>query len=201
MGTILVHSNFWNSVVVQYLRLACPKDVRFRETPAIAADLVFTFSGNVACSVLYPDNLNEHGITRLSNIATNFLTSIVVICLSAEESQAYGDFLARVPSKISVVVCLPHEQFPKVAANFIWETASRAKINKRKIEKQLEDFRRAAMDPDLQATRILDSLIVNVAERANLSKKMNNETGTIRKTLTQGIPELFAKDFYIETVD
>jgi hypothetical protein len=201
MGTILVHSNFWNSIVIQYLRLLCPKDVRFRETPAIAADLVFTFSGNVAISVLYPDNLNDHGLEKITNTAANFATSIVIICLSTEEAQVYGGFLAQVPSKVSALVCLPHDQFPKAAALFIWDSASQVKANKRKIEKQVEEYRRIAMDPDVQSTRFFDSLIVNVTERANLSKKMNNQTGTIRKTLTQGIPELFAKDFYIESTD
>jgi hypothetical protein len=87
----------------------------------------------------------------------------------------------------------------KAAGHFIWELASKVKVVRHNIERLVEERRRNFMDPDVQAGRVIDELLVGDAEkRAALKAMLNTQTGSIRKTLTEGIPELFAKDFYIE---
>jgi hypothetical protein len=181
------------------LRVFCPKEVRFRESPNVQADLLFPFCGSSAFTILYPDHLNERGSEDIEAMSKAYSNSTLVVCISVEESEVYSNFLAMVPTQIAAVVCLPPEGFAKAAARFIWETASKVKVVRSNIERLVEERRRLFMDPDVQAGRIIDELLVGDAEkRAALKTLLNTQTGTIRRTLTEGIPELFTKDFYIE---
>jgi hypothetical protein len=199
MSSLVVRASFWNSPVVQHLRACCPRDVRFRDSPDVQVDLLFPFCGSSAFQILYPDHLNERGIADAERIARIYPNTTLVICLAADESRLYADFLAMVPAQTAAVACLPPDGFAKAAARFIWDTASRAKAVRANIARLVEERRRLAMDPDVQAGRIIDELLVGDADkRASLKTMLATQTGTIRRTLTGGVPELFAKDFYIE---
>jgi hypothetical protein len=202
MSSLVVRPSFWNSPVVQHLRSHCPKEVRFRQSENVRADLLFPFCASSAFTILYPDKLNESGITEIESMVKVYSNSTLVICLSQEESNVYANFLSIIPTQVAAVVCFPPDSFAQTAAKFIWETASKAKVVRNNIERLVEERRRLSMDPDVQAGRIIDELLVGDSERrAALKTLLNTQTGTIRKTLTEGIPELFAKDFYIETQD
>jgi hypothetical protein len=173
--------------------------VRFRDSPNVQADLLFPFCGSSAFQILYPDHLNERGLADVEAMFKIYSNSTLVICISSDESRLYADFLATIPTQVAAVVCLPPDGFAKSAAQFIWETASKVKIVRANIERLVEERRRLSMDPDVQAGGIIDELLVGDADkRTSLKAMLNTQTGTIRKTLTEGIPELFAKDFYIE---
>jgi hypothetical protein len=198
MTSVIVRNTFWHSSVVQHLRALCPKDVRFRESTNVQADLMFPFSGSLAFTILYPDHLNDRGAREIELLTKAYSKSTLVLCISPDESDLYSDFLARIPSKVSAVVCFPHENFAKTAAKFIFQAAANAKETQRKIEKLVEERRRLYMNPDVQAPRIIDGLVRNEATRTALKAMLNTEAGTIRKTLVKGVPELFERDFYIE---
>jgi ribosome-binding factor A len=57
------------------------------------------------------------------------------------------------------------------------------------------------MNPDIQSIRIFRELIPEEHQRAETLRLLNTRTGTIRKTLTDGIPEVLARDFYIQPAE
>jgi hypothetical protein len=201
MTSVIVRNTFWHNPLVQHLRSLCPNDVRFRESANVQADLLFPFSGSLAFTILYADNLNERGARETELLATAYSRSTLVLCISPDESDLYSDFLARIPPKVSAVVCFPHENFAKTAAKFIFGVAANAKETHRRIEKLIEERRRLFMNPDVQGPRIIDGLVGADETRAALKAMLNTDTGTIRRTLVKGVPELFERDFYIEAGD
>jgi uncharacterized membrane protein len=149
---------------------------------------------------LSPDRLNERGSADIEAMVKVYSNATLIICLSSEESDLYSNFLTMIPTQVAAVVCLPHDGFANNAAKVIWEIASKAKIIRTNLERLVEERRRHCMDPDIQAGRIIDELLVGDSDkRVTLKTMLHTQTGTIRKTLTEGIPELFAKDFYIES--
>lgn len=198
MRAVVVKQTFWLSPVVQHLKLLSQRDVTFRQSLNVYADVVFPFSGAVSFCVLYPDKLNESGVKEIEEVVKHHQTVCVIVCLSGEDSGMYGSLLAALPTCVSAVVCFEQEGFAQKAAEFMWETASKAKQVKRKIERLVEETRKKFMDADVQGPKILEGLIKDVRKRASLIKMLNTETGTIRETLLQGIPELLERDFFIE---
>jgi len=199
MNIAVVRSSFWRSSIVQHLRTVCPSDVQFRESATIHADITFPFCGTTSFSVLYPNNLNPKGVQELEEATKYHQMLVAIVCLSPDESDMYADFLTSIPVQVSALVCFPPDRFARKAATFIWETASKAKPTRRKLERLIEEKRNLFMNPDVQGPRILESLIADPAERARLQTMMDTETGTIRETLRKGIPELLERDFFIES--
>jgi hypothetical protein len=179
--------------------MICPKDVRFRESESVPCDILFPFCGSAAFSILYPDHLNEKGAAQMQVMVKTYRNSTIVVCLTSEDSDQYTNFLTMIPTSISAVVCFAPDQFAKTAAGFIWEVASKSKAVSRKIDGLVEERRRACMDPDIQGARIFRELIKDPQQREDIMTRLNTETATIRKTLTEGIPEIFTRDFYIES--
>jgi hypothetical protein len=198
---MIASSRFWNSSIVQHLRMICPKDVRFRESECVPCDILFPFCGSAAFSILYPDHLNEKGAAQMLTMVKTYRNSTIVVCLTSEDSDQYADFLTRIPTSISAVICFAPDQFAKTAAGFIWEAASKSKTVCRKIDGLVEERRRACMDPDVQSARLFRELIEDDQQRKEIMTRLNTETGTIRKTLTAGIPEMFTRDFYLGSPD
>lgn len=198
MRAVVVKQSFWTNPVVQHLRMMCEEDVTFRQSLTVLADVVFPFSGAIAFCVLYPDKLNEGGISEIEEVARHHQTVAVIVCLSADQSQLYGSLLAAIPVAVSAIVCFEEDGFAKNAAEFMWETASKVKQMRRKIDRLIEEKRKSFMDADVQGPRIFEGLIKDVRERAKLIRMLNTETGTIRETLVKGIPELLDRDFFIE---
>jgi hypothetical protein len=196
---MIVSSRFWNSSIVQHLRMICPKDVRFRESDSVPCDLLFPFCGSAAFSILYPDHLNQKGADQMETMVKTYRNSTIVVCLTADDSDQYSDFLTMIPTSISAAVCFAPDQFAKTTAAFIWQSASKSKTVCRKIDGLVEERRRACMDPDIQGARVFRELIEDDQQRREIIAKLNTETGTIRKTLTEGLPEIFKRDFYIES--
>jgi len=201
MTSVIVRETFWRSSIVQQLRQMCPADVRFRESTNVQADLLFPFSGSLAFTILYPDHLNERGIREIEALTKAYSKSTLIICISTEETDLYSDFLAKIPQKVTSVVCFHHDNFARNAAKFIWDVAGRAKEAQRNIDKMVEERRRLFMNPDIQGPKIIDGLVGNEATRKTLKSLLHSQGSTIRNTLLAGVPELFEKDFYIEAGD
>lgn len=198
MSGIVVSASFWNSPVVQQLRRICPKEERLRESDKISCDVLFPFQGSVAFTVLSANQLSDGSAQRVERMAKSFQTSIVVVCISPDESDLYGNFLMDVPTKITAVVCFPPDAFSRDAAEFIWRTAMNAKPMSRKFEKIVEEKRGLAMDPDYQAPIIFGAIIKNREKRKEIVDAMGTKTGTIRKTFLEQLPEVLEKDFFLQ---
>ena len=198
MSGIVVNANFWNSYVVQELRKICPKEERFRESEKINCDILFPFAGSIAFSVLYSEDMKEKGIQRIEKMARSFQTSIIIVCVSSDDSDLYGNFLMNVPTKITAVVCYPPEMFAKDSAEFIWKTAMNIKPMSRKFDKIVEEKRRLAMDPDYQAPLIFGAIIKNKEKRKEIIDVKTTRSETIRKTFLEQLPEILEKDFFLQ---
>ena len=198
MKSVIVKSSFWESPIVQQLKMISNSETNFRKSADVLADVSFPFA-SVSFSVFYPDQLNENGIKAIQEIINRHQVLVVIVCLTQEESDMYTDFLCHVPARVSAVVCFDKENFNRKAAKFILDTSSKAKIAKRRIDRLVEEKRKMFMNSDIQGSRLLDSLIKDDKERRKLAHMMNTETGTIRETLVRGIPEVLEKDFFIES--
>lgn len=201
MYSIIVKDGFYNSSIVQSLRLLYPKNFQFIRSTELIADLIFPFCSNLSFSIFYPDHLNEDGVKKAQAISQKHPNFVVVICISADESLQYEKFLCAIPQNIKTVVCFPHDNFQKSASSFIFNTVNTFKKHTREIEKMLEQKRKDDLSPDFQAKIIFSNLIKPTDVKNQLLSMMTEETGTIRKTMIEGLPELFKCDFYMESED
>lgn len=201
MQSIIVKDSFYNSSIVQGLRMLYTKDFRFTRSSDISPDLVFPFCSNLSFAILYYDHLDQDGITRIQTISQSYSNFITIICISPKESTLYERFICKVPFDITAVICFPIENFQKSASSFIYNTVSDFKQNTRGLEKVLETKRKNDIDPDTQANSIFSSLIKPTDIKNRIMSLMIENTGTIRNTMIEGLPELFKYDFYMESDD
>lgn len=138
MNSIIVKDSFYDSSIVQGLRLLYSKNHEFIVSTDIIADLVFPFCGNISFAILYPDNLNKDGIAKVTAISKVYDNFIVIVCISSEEATLYKHFLCAIPTNITALVCFPHDSFSKSTSTFIFDTVAEFKIKTRKLEKLLE---------------------------------------------------------------
>lgn len=198
MGSIVVSSSFWHNPIVQVLRMVVPKEVWFRESSNISCHILFPSFGGIAYYIMDASDLNDTGVAVANKMCTEFNTLVIIILLGMKDRNAYGDFVSKVSLKVNAVVCFPVNKCEKSVADFIWKTASDLKPSSRKLQQMVDKERTLANDPDYQANRIFKLFIQDEKERDGLLEMMKTETGTIRKTLVEGIPEALENDFYLE---
>lgn len=141
MKSIIVKDTFYDSPIVQGLRLLYSKCYAFSISTEINSDLFFPFCGNLAFAVFYPDNLNKDGITRIKSISKVYNNIIVIVCVSPEDAQLYKHFLCAISTKVDAVVCFPHDNFSKLVSSFIYDTIQNFKLKTRELQKELEHER------------------------------------------------------------
>lgn len=201
MYSIFVKDEFYDSSIVQGLRLQFSTNYQFVSSLEIDVDVAFPFCSNLAFVIMYTDDLNKEGINRIQAISNKNSNFILIISISPTESSLYERFLCDISRDIRAVVCFPNDNFQKSASSFIFKTVNQIKESKNEIENLLKHKKRENLNPDIQASAIFSNLIKPVEVKNKILAMMKADTGTIRKTMIKGLPELFKCDFYMESDD
>lgn len=184
MKTIIVKDSFYNSSIVQGLRMLYSKSVVFLRSEEIIADLVFPFCESMSFVILYPDNLNKDGASRLCAVSQLYSTLVVIVCISPEEALLYENFLCLVPKKITALVCFPHENFQRSVSSYIYETVDKCKRKTRELEKQLR------IKKENGHKIIFDICCCHDIKTKEFLLLVRQDINTIRNATKKGISEL-----------
>ena len=159
MYSVNIKDEFYNSSIVQGLRMLFPKNFQFTKSTEIDADIVFPFCSNLSFKILYADHLNKEGIIKVQTLAKKYPNLVAVICISPKDTICYEKFICKISQDIKAIVYFPIENFQKSASSFIFDTVSHFKKGTRAIEIILKQKRSEDLNPDIQAQTIFSCLI------------------------------------------
>lgn len=201
MMNIIIHADFWDSSITQFLRLRVPNDIGFQRTfEKDAPDLYFPFANEISFVIVWSEQLDSTvTISRISSL-TNKLLIIIGAC-EEQDNERYSSFVSHFP-KIHSIVCFPIKNFANEVSKWIWATVSNTKGLTKQIGSILEQTRIKAMNPLIQADFIITHLVKDEKRRNEILYALKGgKKTTLRKELIKKLPELFEMDFYLEPND